>query len=63
MHVIPKPSSRKQAIFTACKRQCFTKGHTTFVKTNGAKDKPKVRPVNTKDFVAPLMSQERPRYV
>ena len=26
-------------IFTVCKRQCFTKGRTTFVKTNGAEDK------------------------
>ena len=34
----PKSSSRKQAIFTAYKRQCFTKGRTTFVKTNGAED-------------------------
>ena len=32
VYAIPKPSSRKQAIFTAYKCQCFTKGRTTFVK-------------------------------
>ena len=56
VHAIPKPSSIKRAIFMACKRQCFTQGRTTFVKTNGAEDKPKGRTVNTKYFVAPLIS-------
>ena len=63
MHAIPEPSSRKQAIFTACKRQCFIKGRTNFAKTNGAEDKPKGKTVNTKYFVALLLSQEKSRYV
>ena len=63
MYAIPKPSSRKQDIFTGCKRQYFTKGRTTSVKTNGAEVTPKGKTVNTKYFVAPLISQERPKYV
>ena len=63
MYAIPKTLSRKQAIFTAYERLCFTKGRTTFVKTNGAEDKPKGRTVNTKYFVASLISQEKLRYV
>ena len=38
---VPKPFSRKQAIFTASKCQYFTKGRTNFLKANGAEDKPK----------------------
>ena len=34
----------QQTIFAACKRQCSTKGRTTFVKTNGAEDKLKGSP-------------------
>ena len=52
MYAIPKPSTKKQAIFTACKRQCFNKGRASFVKTNAAEDKPKGRTVNTKYFQA-----------
>ena len=63
VYAIPQPSSRKQAIFTACKHHCFTKGRTTFVKTNGAEDKPKGKTVNTKYFVAPLIYHKKPRYV
>ena len=61
MYAIPKPSSRKQAIFTVWKSQCFNKGRTTFVKTNVAEDKLKCRTVNTKYFVAPLIFQEKPK--
>ena len=61
---IPKQLSRKPTISKACKCLCFTKGCTTFVKTNGAEDKPKGRrTVTTKHFVAPLISQEKRRYV
>ena len=63
VYAILKPMSWKQAIFTACKRQCFTKGCTSFVKANGAEDKTKGKTVNTKYFVAPLISQEKPRYI
>ena len=63
VYAILKPISWKQAIFTACKRQCFTKGCTSFVKANGAEDKTKGKTVNTKYFVAPLISQEKPRYI
>ena len=44
-------------------RQCFTKESTAFVKTNGAKDSPKGETVNTKYFVAPLITQKMLRYV
>ena len=61
---IPEQLSRKPTISKACKCLCFTKGCTTFVKTNGAEDKPKGRrTVTTKHFVAPLISQEKRRYV
>ena len=61
---IPKQLSRKPTISKACKCLCFTKGCTTFVKTNGAEDKPKGRrTVTTKHFVAPLISQEKRGYV
>ena len=59
VYAIPKPCSRKQATFTACKRQFFTKGRTTFVKTNGAEDKQKGKTVNKKYLVALLI---KPRY-
>ena len=60
---IPKRLSRKQAISKACKCLCFTTGYTTFIKTNGAEDKPKGGTVNKKHFVALLISQEKLRYV
>ena len=63
MYAIPKSWSRKLATFTARKGQCFTKGRTTFVKANGAEDKPKGKTVNTEYFLAPWISQEKPRYV
>ena len=53
MYAISQPLSRKQAIFTAVKRQCVTEGHITFVKANGAEDKPKVNTMDRKYIVAP----------
>ena len=41
---------QENTIFTACKCQCFSKGRTTFVKTNGVEDKPIGRTVNMKYF-------------
>ena len=58
MFAIPKPSSGKQANFTACKRSASLKDAI-----RGTEDKPKSKTVNMKYFVAPLTSQEKPRYV
>ena len=53
VYAISKSLSRKQAIFTAAERQCVTEGRITFVKANGAEDKPKVNTMDTKYIVAP----------
>ena len=45
---IPKPTSKKQAIFIACRRQYFINGLTTLVNSKGAILSPKGRTVKTK---------------
>ena len=45
---IPRPSSQKQAILVAYRRQCFINGRITLVNTKDAVLSPKGRTVKTK---------------
>ena len=58
---IPRPSSKKQAIFMELNLQYFTNGLTTLVKTKGAVDTPNGRTVKTKNFTMFLIFHEKPR--
>ena len=58
---IPRPSSKKQAIFMELNLQYFTNGLTTLVKTKGAADKPNGRTVKTKNFRMLLIFHEKPK--
>ena len=58
---IPRPSSKKHAIFMELNLQYFTNGLTTLVKTKGAVDKPNGRTVKTKNFTVLSIFHEKPR--
>ena len=58
---IPRPSSKKEAIFMELNLQYFTNGLTTSVKTKGAVDKPNGRTVKTKNFTMLSIFHEKPR--
>ena len=47
---IPRPSSKKQAIFMELNLQYFANGLTTLVKTKGVANRPNGRTVKTKNF-------------
>ena len=57
---IPRPSSKKQAIFMELNLPYFTDGYTTLIKTKGANDKPNGRTVKAKNFTL-LIFHEKPR--
>ena len=58
---IPRPSSKKQAIFMELNLQYFTNGLTTLVKMKGAVDKSNGRTVKRKNFRMLLIFHEKPR--
>ena len=58
---IPRPSSKKQAIFMESNLQYSTNGFTILVKTKGAVDKPNGRTVKTKNFMMLSIFHEKLR--
>ena len=58
---LPRPSSKKQAIFMELNHQYFTSSLTTLVKTKGSVEKMNDRTVKTKNFRMLLYFHEKPR--